>query len=254
MRSHIFEVLGAQDLVKETEGEIVDGIRWYPRAVPRYMLRILRTRFTSLEQTLDEIKRYTVVLKYLGPELIAISTEFIVEYTGSGKNEIVLCGLQEYVNGAILDPWGLVGENPLDTFYLSRFPDDEPNSARSAKAIESVATFVRQMRKMITESGYITDLAGNGNLIMTRSGQMKLVDINNIIKVSKDDVILLDDKGYPSCDKSIEVLSILETKILKKTDLSGDPLYGHFLSAGRKKKVRNLEKKFFENLSGGAAF
>lgn len=254
MRSHIFEVLAAQDLARETEGEIIDGIRWYPRAVPKYMLRILRTRFKSLEETLDEIKRYTVVLKYLGPELIAVSTEFIVEYTGTGKSEIVLCGLQEYVSGAILDPWGLVGEHPLDTFYLSRFPDDESDSARSAKAIESVATFVRQMRKMITESGYITDLAGNGNLIMTGSGQVKLVDINNIIKVSEDDTILLDDKGYPSCDKSIEVLSILEEKILKKENLSDDPLYGHFLSVGRKQRVRSLEKKFFETLSGSRSF
>lgn len=250
MRSHIFEVLAVEDLVKETKGEIVNGIRWYPRAVPKYMLRILRTRFKTLEETLEEIKKYTLIVKYLGPELIATSTEFIVEYTGTGKNEIVLCGLQEYVQGAILDPWALRGQAPLETFYQSRFPDDSPDSKRSAKATKFIAAFVKRMRKMILESGYITDLAGNGNLILTRSGQIKLVDINNIIKVSMSGNILLDDKGYPSADKSIEVLSILEEKILKTKNISDDPLYKHFLSADRKKRVRHFEKRFFENLNG----
>lgn len=249
MRSHIFEVLAADDLVKETKGEIVGGIRWYPRAVPRYMLRILRTRFATLDETLEEIKKYTLVLQYLGPELIATSTEFIVEYTGTGKSEIVLCGLQEYVQGAILDPWMFLGQDPLKTFYQSRFPDDKPDSIRMAKTIEAVAAFVKRMRRMILETGYITDLAGNGNLILTRTGQIILVDINNIIKVSMNDTILLDDKGYPSADKSIEVLSLLEEKILKTENISGDPLYKHFLSRDRMKRVRRLEKQFFKNVS-----
>lgn len=248
MRSHIFEVLAAEDLIKETDGEIVDGMRWYPRAVPKYMLRILRTRFSTLEQTLDEIKRYNLVLKFLGPELIAISNEFIVEYTGTGKREIVLCGLQEYVQGATLDPWGLVGQEPLETFYRSRFPSDKTNNKRIARCCESIESFVKGMRKMITESGYVTDLAGNGNLLLTPTGNIKLVDINNIISVSKDDTILLDDKSYPSCDKSIEVLHILEDKILKTPNLSSDPLYNHFLSENRTTKVKSLEKQFFENL------
>jgi len=247
MRSHIFEVLTARDLLKETDGEVVDGIRWYPRAVPRYMLRILRTRFTSVEQIVDEIKKYTLVLKYLGPELIAISNEFIVEYTGTGKSEIVLCGLQEYIRGAILDPWGLVGTDPLDTFCRSRFSSDKVDKKLISTALESITTFVKQMRKMITESDYITDLAGNGNLILTSTGKIKLVDINNVVKVSRDDTVLLDDKGYPSCDKSIEVLHILEEKILKKRNLSNQPFYKHFLSVDRKKRVRILEKQFFEN-------
>jgi len=249
MRSHIFEVLAADDLLKETNGEIVDSIRWYPRAVPKYMLRILRTQFTSLEQVLDEINKYTLVLKFLGPELIAISNEFIVEYTGTGKSEIVLCGFQEYVQGAIIDPWGLVGQAPFDAFCQTRFSSDKVDKIRIAAGLESIAAFVRRMRKMITESGYVTDLAGNGNLILTEKGKIKLVDINNIVKVSMDDTILLDDKGYPSCDKSIEVLYILEEKVLKTQNLSGDPLYKHFLSAARKKRVNSLENKFFENLS-----
>jgi len=185
----------------------------------------------------------------LGPELIAISNEFIVEYTGTGKSEIVLCGFQEYVQGAILDPWGLVGQAPFDTFCQTRFSSDKDNKKRIATGLESIATFVRRMRMMIIESGYVTDLAGNGNLILTDSGQIKLVDINNIVEVSQDDTILLDDKGYPSCDKSIEVLYILEEKILQTKDLSNDILYKHFLSPDRTKRVRRLEKQFFENLS-----
>ncbi len=249
MRSHIFEVLAVQDLQKETNGEIVDGIRWYPRAVPKYMLRILRTRFTSLEQILDEINKYTLVLKFLGPELIAISNEFIVEYTGTGKSEIVLCGFQEYIQGAILDPWGLVGQAPFDTFCKTRFSSDKVDKKLVSTGINSITTFVKRMRRMIAESGYVTDLAGNGNLILNDTGHIKLVDINNIVKVSKDDTIFLDDKGYPSCDKSIEVLFILEEKILKNKNLSADILYKHFLSADRTKRVRSLEKQFFENLS-----
>lgn len=248
MRSHIFEVIAAQDLVKETTGEIIEGIRWYPRAVPQYMLRILRTRFATLQQTLEEIKKYTLVLEFLGPEFIALSSEFIVEYTRTGQSEIVLCGLQEYVSGEMLDPWGLFGEAPLDTFYQSRFSVANTDQKLIEKGLESIATFVKRMRKMIKESGYVTDLAGNGNLIMTSTGGLKLVDINNIIHVSKDDTILLDDKGYPSCDKSIEVLWLLEEKILKTPNLSDDPLYKHFLSVERSKKVESLGEQFFERL------
>ena len=254
MRSHVLEVLSAQDLLKETSGEIIDGIRLYPRAIPKYMLRILRTRFTTLQEALNEIKTYSLVLKFLGAECVALSNEFIVEYTGTGKSEIVLCGLQEYVRGAIFDPWGLVGQAPLETFYQSRIPGEGPDNKRTAKGFESIATFVKRMRKMITESGYITDLAGNGNLILTSNGDFKLVDINNILQVSKDDTILLDDKGYPSCDKSIEVLWILEDKILKTANLAYDQLYRHFLSVDRSKKVRSLEKEFFEKLSSSNKF
>ncbi len=249
MRSHVIEVLARKDLLKETSGEIIDGIRLYPRAIPKYMLRILRTRFSTLQETLDEIETYNLVLKFLGPECIAISNEFIVAYTGTGQSEIVLCGLQEYVQGAILDPWGLVGEVPLVTFYRSRFPEEKLHERCADIGRESIATFVARMRKMIIESGYITDLAGNGNLILTGAGAVKLVDINNIIQVSMDDTVWLDDKGYPSCDKSIEVLWILENKILKTANLSGDPIYRHFLSVDRLKKVRSLETEFFENLS-----
>ena len=82
LRSHIFEVLDAGDVLKETQGEIRAGMRWFPRAVPRGMFRILRNRFSSLDQVLDEVGKYALILKMLGPELLAVSQEFIVQYNG----------------------------------------------------------------------------------------------------------------------------------------------------------------------------
>lgn len=216
-------------------------------AAPKHVLRILRTRFRTLDHVLDEIKKYALVLHFLGPDLIARSDEFIVAYTGSGESEIVLCGLQEYVEGAILDPWGLLGQDPLNTFYRSRFPDEDLEKGWMSKVLYAIATFVRRTRKMIVDEGHIPDLAGNGNLILTKDGKIKLVDINNILRVNQDESILIDDKGYPACDKSVEVLAILDQQILKNEGVAKDPLYAHFLSADRTKKVKRLENQFFQN-------
>jgi hypothetical protein len=101
---------------------------------------------------------------------------------------------------------------------------------------------------MITDTGYIPDLAGIGNLILTLEGDIKLVDINNIVEIKLDNTILIDDKGYPSCDVSIEVLSILERDILQKNINMDDPLYRLFLSPERRKKVKVFEKEFYMNL------
>lgn len=248
LRSHIFEVLAADDIVKETKGEVIDGMRWFPRAVPKYVLRILRTRFKTVDAVFDEIKKYALLLNFLGPDLIATSNEFVVEYTGSGKSEIVLCGLQEFVEGAILDPWSLFGQDPLDTLRQSRFSPQAPDKSWLPVALESIKTFVRHTRKMIADTGYIPDLAGNGNLILTHNGKIKLVDINNILKLKKTDAILLDDKGYPACDKSVEVLFLLEKEIIKSIDLAKDALYGHFLSAERTRRVKQFEAQFVQNL------
>ncbi len=38
-------------------------------------------------------------------------------------------------------------------------------------------------------------------LLNTEKGQIKLVDINNIIRIEENDTISLDDKLYTSCDK-----------------------------------------------------
>ena len=101
---------------------------------------------------------------------------------------------------------------------------------------------------MIVDGGHIPDLAGNGNLILTKAGKIKLVDINNILRLDQYASILIDDKGYPTCDKSVEVLLILEEKILKNKAVYKDPLYSCFLAADRKRKVKKIEEQFFINL------
>lgn len=248
LRSHIFEVLLAEDVLKETQGEIKDGIRMFPRARPKKMFRILRGRFKTRESVFNEIKKYTILLNALGPDLIAESEEFMVDYTGTGKNQIVLCGLQEYVEGEILDPWQLSGEAYLHDLFKSTLQSCIPHQVRVQKARENIAGFVEKTRKMIVDTGYIPDLAGIGNLILTPDAALKLVDINNIVAIKFDDTILIDDKGYPSCDVSIDVLSILERKILQKNINMNDSLYRLFLSPDRKKKVKRLEKDFYKNL------
>lgn len=99
---------------------------------------------------------------------------------------------------------------------------------------------------MINETGYIPDLAGIGNLVLTPKGNLKLVDINNIVKIRLNNEILIDDQGYPSCDVSVEVLSILEQKILCLNIHMKDPLYRFFLTSERKKRVKILEKEFYK--------
>ncbi len=248
LRSHIFEVLAAKDVLKETQGEIMDGIQMFPRARPRKMFRILRNRFKNKEAVFLEVKKYNTLLKFLGPDLIATSEEFMVDYTGTGTSQIVLCGLQEYVEGQILDPWRLFGEDYLMELFKSMAPEDIQRQALVAKARNNIATFVKKIQQMITNAGYIPDLAGIGNLIITPNGDLKLVDINNIVEIKPGNTILLDDKGYPSCDVSVQVLAILEHDILKKEISMDDPLYGIFLSSERKKKISTIEKEFYKNL------
>ena len=248
LRSHVLEILTAKDVLKETQGEITQGVRMFPRAKPKKILRILRNRFKNKKTVFQEIKKYHLLLKFLGPEYIAESEEFIVDYTGTGKNQIILCGLQEYIEGEILDPWGICGKNFLSALFKSTTCNNYKLSALVKKARANIATFVKRIRQMIAETGYIPDLAGFGNLILTLDGNLKLVDINNIVKIKLNDSILIDDKGYPSCDVSVEVLSILEKDILQKNIKIDDPLYNLFLSPLRKVKVKTLEKKFYRNL------
>lgn len=248
LRSHILELLLAEDVLKETQGEVIDGIRLFPRAKPRKIFRILRNRFKHKEQVFQEIKKYHLLLQFLGPDYIAQSEEFIVDYTGTGKNQIVLCGLQEYVEGDILDPWGLSGKNFLLDLFTASDGNASQVSERVKKARKTIALFVKKNRQMIEETGYIPDLAGFGNLILTPEGNLKLVDINNIVPIKLDDSIPIDDKGYPSCDVSVEVLSLLEKELLQTDILVDDPLYQFFLSPQRKTKVKELEKQFYKSL------
>ncbi len=248
LRSHIFEILLAEDVLKETHGEITEGIRMFPRANPKKMLRILRNRFKNKEAIFQEIKKYQLLLKFLGPDFIAESEEFIVDYTGTGKSQIVLCGLQEYIEGEILDPWGLGGKKFLLDLFKSSTCRDSQLAARVKKARGNIAIFVKKIRQMISDTGYIPDLAGFGNLILTIEGNLKLVDINNIVEIKLNNSIPIDDKGYPSCDVSVEVLSLLEKNILQKNIQMDDPLYQFFLSPERKIKVKALEKQFYKSL------
>jgi len=251
LRSLIFEVLLAEEVEKETTGESIDGIKIFPRAKPKKMFRILRNRFDSKEQILREIKKYNILLSYLGPDLIATSEEFIVDYSVMGKQQIVLCGLQEYIEGEILDPWQLPGENHLKDIFTSLPETDMALNIWFRKVKQNIARFVEKIRQMIGETGYIPDLAGIGNLIITREGGFKLVDINNIVPLKLDNIILIDDKGYPSCDVSVDVLSILERDILQNSLPPDDPLYRHFLTPERKKEVRRLEKTCYNGLTSG---
>jgi len=248
LRSHIFEVLEGDDVLRETQGEIIDDIRWYPRARPIRMFRILRSGFDSLNTVLKEIDKYNFLLKFLGPGLIARSDEFIVDYREAGTSSIVLCGLQEYVEGEIIDPWNLCDKNPLSGLFMQIPSGASLGHNLITRARKNISVFVKLIRQMIADTGYIPDLAGFGNLIMTSNGDVKLVDINNIITIRFDATIRIDDKGYPSCDKSVEVLSILEQKVLQREITGDDPLYGFFLSSERKKKVKALEKAFYLSL------
>ncbi len=244
LRSHIFEVLTLADVAAENSGRVIDGIRVFPRARPVKMFRILRQRFDTVDAVFAEIRKYNLLLKCLGPDLIARSEEFVVEYTGTGKSQIVLCGLQEYIDGQVLDPWRMQDARFLsDTFQQTALPEQVPGLVETAK--NRIAMFVHRVRSMIEKTGFIPDLAGVGNLMLTRDGQIKLVDINNIAAFPRDNSIFIDDKGYPSCDVSIDVLWRIETHLLGRPAKTDDPVYQRFLSPERRQKVKALEKEFY---------
>ncbi len=249
LRSHILEILESADIEVEKSGTMINGTLHFPKARPRKVLRIFRTRFTSVDQALSEIQRVKMTEKMLTPEFIARSIEILVEYDGPEKSGPLLCGLQEYINGVIVDPWTrLEGLTLLSTLYDSLtmhcteplVPFDQWKKA----VFEYGNQFIANIKRMIVESDHVPDLAGIGNVLITPSGRLKLVDINNISKVVRDDTIRVDDRNYPVCDKSIEALALIAYKLLdQKIDLS-DPVYGLFLAPERKNKVQEIEKQF----------
>jgi hypothetical protein len=113
---------------------------------------------------------------------------------------------------------------------------------------KNVEKFVNSVKKMILETNYVPDLAGLENLLVTPGGDIKLVDINNVSRVSFGPDISLDDKGYPVCDKSIEAISILEQKLLEKPIDKTETLYKIFLDPLRMRDVSILEEKFHGSL------
>ncbi len=259
LRSHIMAVLHPEDVKREKNGIEKDGVMWFPKAKPVKMLRVFRTRFALLDDAMQELKRVKVVEKYLAPEHMARSNEFLVDYRIKGECETLLCGLQEYVEGEILDPWGPLDRNCLWALFCRMADREKHQPGLEKDRIEkwsetvrnSVGKALTQIRKMIREAGLIPDLAGVGNMLLTPAGGIKLVDINNISQVSCETGIFCDDKGYPVCDKSMEALSLMEKKLLGRPLDKRDPVYGAFLDSERMKEVEALEKVFHQ--SGGVA-
>ncbi len=225
LRSHIFEVLLPEAWRAETEGLVQEGVLRFPRARPVKMFRVFRTRFHTREEGLREIRRVKLVERYLSPESLAFSEEFLADGRVGPDRFLVLCGLQEYVDGEPLDPWALTGEEG------SGRPD-------------RTGRFVERVKRMIRETGHIPDLAGMNNLILTPEGHVKLVDINNISRVSFSPEIPLDDKRYPICDKSVQALALLERRLTGRGPDRGEPLYAHFLNPERVRRVRIVEEDF----------
>ena len=216
LRSHIMQVLLREDLDLERTGVLRDGVRRFPKARPLKMLRLFRTRFETLSEAEEELVRFKIIESYLAPLHMARSNEFLVDLTGGPSRGPLLCGLQEYVEGEMLDPWGSLDDAFLEGLEkrpgIGKERDKAgSNSGEWITAVRSRALiFVDSIKKMATRALRIPDLAGVGDLLLTRSGRIKLVDINNVSRVSFEDGIELDDRGYPVCDKSVEALWRME--------------------------------------------
>ena len=254
LRSHIMEVLNPDDVLKQTKGVVIDGMRFFPWAEPLKMLRIFRTKFDSLEGAFDEIRKLRIVETYLPHDSYAKSNEFIVDYIRNGTRDTILCGLQEYVDGEVLNPWDLTDENLVADLFSrmvmeGRHAAEMTTEQRIKRLQKKVAAFIDGAKKMILETRYVPDFAGVANLLVTAQGDIKLVDINNISEISFGPDIVLDDKGYPVCDKSIEAIWMLEKGLLNTPVDNTEPLYKLFLYPQRIKKVRYFEERFHRSLT-----
>jgi hypothetical protein len=247
------EMLDPDDVIKQNRGKIINGTLFFPWAVPLKMLRIFKTRFDSLTDVFEEVQRFKIIEKYMPSDSYAKSEEFIVDYMWNGNRDFILCGLQEYVAGEILNPWETTGINQLENFFASISVNSRNTLGMTTDQLvtrfrKKVENFIKSVKKMILESNYVPDFAGLENLLVTPGGDIKLVDINNVSRVSFGPDISLDDKGYPVCDKSIEAISILEQKLLDKPIDKNETLYKIFLDPLRMRAVSNLEKKFHGSL------
>jgi hypothetical protein len=244
------QVLSPKDVEVERNGITIDGTKWYPRAEPLKMLRIFRTRFSGLGEAQAEVKRVKIIEDYLGPDNFARSEEFLVDYSRNGKHELILCGLQEYVKGVVLNPWRSVDQNQLRSLSRQLGFEEIGGSGTTIEqwvyqVRKQLEDFIGKVKRMIVEARHVPDLAGVGNLLITPSGIIKLVDINNISQVLRDGAIHLDEKGYPVCDKSIEALAVLEGGVLARNTLREDPAFRTFFDPGRMKEVRAIVREFF---------
>jgi len=245
LRSHIMEVLDAGQVRQETRGRVVKGVRLFPKAIPLKMLRIFRTRLTSTRQAFDEIVKLRVIETYLTKDQFAGSSEFIVDYDTPEGPDMLLCGLQEFVQGRKLDPW-LLKSGGICKLY----PDKDANAqgAFVAQLRKSAQRFVAGIIAMIQKAGYIPDIAGQRNLLVSRMGNIRLVDINNVSRIKFDARIYIDDKGYPVCDKSIEALALIDRYLCDNRNCRGQLLFQMFLEAGRMRVVAALDDAFHRSL------
>jgi hypothetical protein len=247
------EMLDPDDVIKQNKGEIINGTLFFPRAMPLKMLRIFKTKFDSLIDVFEEVRKVKIIEKYLPSDAYAKSEEFVVEYMWNGNRDFILCGLQEYIAGETLNPWETTGINQLANLF-DGISDSRGNSLGVTadqlvrRFRKTVGSFVNSVKKMILEANYVPDLAGLENLLVTPEGDIKLVDINNVSRVSFGPDISLDDKDYPVCDKSIEAISIFEQKLLDKPIDNSETLYKIFLDPLRMKDVSDLEEKFHGSL------
>ncbi|MGB5985819.1 MAG: hypothetical protein WBG37_10980 [Desulfobacterales bacterium] len=250
LRSQIIEVLYQEDLDRETRGVVEDGIRRYPRARPRKMLRLFRAPFETPGDAFREALEFDLLKTYLGREHLAQSSEFIVTYRWDRGEMIMLCGLQQYVEGCMVNPWSLCQGDYREMLYQAmpwpaHYRRERPAKDQFVEKVgQSARRLITKVRRMITETGSIPDLAGVGNLIVTPRAHLKLVDINNVSPLEISARIYLDGRGYPVSDKSVEVLALLEEKLVGRPVDRQDPLYVHFLDARRMAAVRIEEKRF----------
>jgi len=254
LRSHIMEILDPRDLENERNGAVApDGVRRFPKARPRRMLRIFRSRLCTLDNALKEIGRVKTVERYLSPDFMATSVECVVDYWGPEGRDLLLCGFQEYVAGNIVDPWTIL-DHPdlLPSLYdgaAGRADEVAPSMNRWIRIVrQNGSEFVARIKRMIIQSATIPDLAGAGNLIVTASGEIRLVDINNISPVDFDGSVLLDEKGYPVCDKSIEALALIEKKVAGQPVDKHGGLYKHFFNSARREAVKAKEAAFWNRI------
>jgi hypothetical protein len=254
LRSRLMQVLDPRDVEAETKGVIQNGMRWFPLAQPVMMLRIFKERFQTSQALQEEIQDFKMLQKYLPVRHYALSQEFVVPYFTSGRHEMILCGLQEFVEGETLDPWREDSMDRLKTHFedLTAAPDGMQVFVDTVRA--SASSFVNHLKIMIHKAGLIPDLAGIGNIRVTADGNMKLVDINNISPLTFDHHIRLDDRDYPVCDKSIEALSKIELHLAGKDEVPDEPIYRLFLDRERMAHVKALEKRFHETTSAAGSY
>jgi hypothetical protein len=249
LRSHIMQVLLREEVDREKTGVLADGVRRFPKARPLKMLRIFRTRFRNLREAEEELYRFKIIETYLAPLHMARSNEFLVDFTGRDQRELLLCGLQEYMEGETINPWNRLDDKELASLKERMSDLESPESQKEwiANVRGRAEGLVQRLKELISKAGYVPDLAGSGNLILTPSGLIKLVDINNISRISFGSSIPLDDRGYPVCDKSVEALSMLERNLVGRPLDPEEEVYKVFLAPARMEKVLALERQFHRN-------